>query len=240
MDEIASTATPPPPQLLLTFDDQEAGSAAGREIRSDGGSAAIVEMLTVNKATAAFEKGSNGSTALRFPAYSGTSSGSFAALRIEPEEWLSPGEAEFTFGADIRLNKLTNGSEIDNGDNVLQRGLFADSAQYKIQVDKHRPSCVIRGSEGAVVVKSKQDLDPAKWYRLSCHRLDRTVTLTVSEVGSDAAPLVVEKTGAIGTLDLIGTEPLSIGAKIGADGEVVRSSTDQFNGWIDNVSYLRI
>jgi hypothetical protein len=50
---------------------------------------------------------------------------------------------------------------------------------------------------------------------------------------------VVSKTGAIGPLELSGAEPLSIGAKTGADGEIIKSSTDQFNGWIDNISYLR-
>ena len=239
VDPAAATDTPPRPQLLLTFDDQQAGPAAGKEIRSDGTAAATIDLLAVNKPVAAFEKGRDEGIALRLPAYAGTQKGSFAALRVEPEEWLSPGASEFTFGADVRLDGDSNGSEIDNGDNVLQRGLFADSAQFKIQVDKHHPSCVVRGTDGAVVVKSKLTLDPAKWYRLSCHRLDTTVTLAVTDLKAGTAPAEVSKTGPIGSLDLIGSEPLAIGAKIGEDGEIVTSSTDQFNGRIDNVSYLR-
>ncbi|MEV6284938.1 hypothetical protein [Kribbella sp. NPDC051770] len=239
VDPAAATDTPPRPQLLLTFDDQQPGPAAGKEIRSDGAAAAMVDLLAVNKPVAEFEKGREDGVALRFPPYAGTSKGSFAALRVEPEEWLSPGSSEFTFGADVRLDGHSSGSEIDNGDNVLQRGLFADSAQFKIQVDKHRASCVVRGTDGAVVVKSKLTLDPAKWYRLSCHRLDTTVTLTVTDLAAGTEPAAVAKTGPIGSLDLIGSEPLAIGAKIGEDGEIVRSSTDQFNGRIDNVSYLR-
>lgn len=239
VDPAAATDAPPRPQLLLTFDDQKPGSAAGKEIRSAGSAAATIDLLAVNKPTTVFEKGRDDGIALRFPTYAGTEKGSFAALRVEPEEWLSPGSSEFTFGADVRLDGNSNGSEIDNGDNVLQRGLFADSAQFKIQVDKHRPSCVVRGTDGSVVVKSKLNLDPAKWYRLSCHRLDTTVTLTVTDLAAGTAPEPIAKTGPIGSLDLIGSEPLAIGAKIGEDGEIVRSSTDQFNGRIDNVSYLR-
>lgn len=239
VDPAAATDTPPRPQLLLTFDEQQPGPAAGKEIRSDGTAVATIDLLAVNKPVAAFEKGRDEGVALRLPAYAGTQKGSFAALRVEPEEWLSPGTSEFTFGADIRLDGNSNGSEIDNGDNVLQRGLFADSAQFKIQVDKHRASCVVRGTDGSVVVKSKLALDPAQWYRLSCHRQDNSVTLTVTNLTAGSDPVGVAKSGPIGSLDLIGSEPLAIGAKIGEDGEIVKSSTDQFNGRIDNVSYLR-
>ncbi|ONI69870.1 hypothetical protein BWI15_25475 [Kribbella sp. ALI-6-A] len=238
-DPEAASDPPPRPQLLLTFDDQQVGPAAGREIRGEGAAAATVDLLSVNKPTTAYEAGRDGGIALRLPAYAGTAKGSFAALRVEPEEWLSPGTSEFTFGADVRLDGKSSGSTVDNGDNVMQRGLFADSAQFKIQVDRHRPSCVVRGTDGSVVVKSKPALDPARWYRLTCHRLDTTVTLTITDLTAGTAPSKVAKSGAIGSLDLIGSEPLAIGAKIGEDGEIVRSSTDQFNGRIDNVSYLR-
>ncbi|WP_148256632.1 hypothetical protein [Kribbella flavida] len=239
VDPAAVSDTPPQPQLLLTFDDQQPGPAAGRELHGDGAAAATIDLLSVNKPTTTFERGRDGGIALRLPAYSGTQKGSFAALRVEPEEWLSPGASEFTFGADIRLDGHSGGSTVDDGDNVLQRGLFADSAQFKIQVDKHRASCVVRGTDGAVTAKSKLALDPARWYRLACRRLDNTVTLTVADLAAGTAPAEVTKTGPIGSLDMIGSEPLAIGAKIGEDGEIIRSSTDQFNGRIDNVSYLR-
>jgi len=235
----ATTAVPPDPQLLLTFDDPEPGSAAGREIQSEGSAAAEVALLGLNKQKATFVKGRQGSIALRMPAYSGQPGGSFSALRIEPEEYLSPRLADFTFGADIRLDAVSNGTAIDNGDNVMQRGLYADAAQYKIQVDKHHASCVVRGADGAVVVKSKLLLNPANWYRLTCHRSDKTVRLTVEDLDGNQQPEVTEKTGPIGSLDMIGSEPLSVGAKIGDDGEIIGSSTDQFNGWIDNISYER-
>jgi hypothetical protein len=134
---------------------------------------------------------------------------------------------------------VSNGTAIDNGDNVMQRGLYADAAQYKIQVDKHHASCVVRGGDGAVVVKSKVLLNPSKWYRLTCHRADKTVQLTVQDLDSNSQAITIEKTGPIGSLDMIGSEPLSVGAKIGDDGEIIGSSTDQFNGWLDNISYER-
>ncbi|TDU87105.1 laminin G domain protein [Kribbella voronezhensis] len=240
-DETAAvTTTPPPdPQLLITFDDQEQGSAAGRDIIGEGSAAAEISLLSRNKQKATFVAGHQGGIALRTPPYSGESSGSFSALRIEPEEWLSPGLSDFTFGADVRLDAKSNGTAIDNGDNVMQRGLYADAAQYKIQVDKHHASCVIRGTDGAVVVKSKALLTSSKWYRLTCHRSDKTVKLTVQNLETNQPPETLEKTGPIGTLDMIGSEPLSVGAKIGEDGEIIGSSTDQFNGLLDNISYER-
>lgn len=236
---VAASTPPPDPQLLLTFDDQELGSAVGRVIQGEGSAAAEVFLLGLNKQKATFVKGRQGGIALRTPPYSGETGGSFSALRIDPEEWLSPGLSDFTFGADIKLDALSNGTAIDNGDNVMQRGLYADAAQFKIQVDKHHASCVVRGADGAVVVKSKALLNPSKWYRLTCHRADKTVKLTVQDLDSNQQPDVIEKTGPIGTLDMIGSEPLSIGAKIGDDGEIIRSSTDQFNGMLDNISYER-
>jgi hypothetical protein len=235
----ATSATPADPELLLTFDDQEPGSAVGREIQGEGAAAADVSLLGLGKQKAIFGKGRQDSIALRMPPYSGETGGSFSALRIEPEEWLSPGLSDFTFGADIKLDARSNGTAIDNGDNVMQRGLYADAAQYKIQVDKHHASCVVRGADGAVVVKSKVLLNSSKWYRLTCHRSDKTVKLTVEDLDSNQPPEATEKTGPIGSLDMIGSEPLSIGAKIGDDGEIIGSSTDQFNGWLDNISYER-
>ncbi len=176
-DSAVATTTPPPdPQLLLTFDDQEPGSAAGRDIQGEGSAAAVISLLGLGKQTATFVKGHQGGIALRMPTYSGEATGSYSALRIEPEEWLSPGVSDFAFGVDLRLDAHSNGTAIDNGDNVMQRGLYADAAQYKIQVDKHHASCVIRGADGAVVVKSKALLNPSKWYRLTCRRTDKTVT----------------------------------------------------------------
>jgi hypothetical protein len=238
-NSVAATTTPPQPQLLLTFDDQEPGPAEGRQIQGQGSAAVTVTLLNRNKLRMTFEEGNEGSMALRFPPYAGQATGSFGALRIEPEEWLSPGSSEFTFGADVRLDAVSNCSELDNGDNVIQRGLFSDPAQYKIQVDKHHASCVVRGTEGSVTAKSKAALSPAKWYRLDCRRLDQTVTLTVAELGSTEPPSVVDKTGPIGPLDLTGAEPVAVGAKIGSDGQIPESSTDQFNGVIDNITYLR-
>ncbi|QNE22033.1 hypothetical protein F1D05_34100 [Kribbella qitaiheensis] len=236
---VTATTPAPDPQLLLTFDDQEPGAATGREIQGEGSATAEVSLLGLNKQKATFVKGRQGGIALRTPPYSGETGGSFSALRIEPEEWLSPRLSDFTFGADVKLDALSNGSAIDNGDNVMQRGLYADAAQYKIQVDKHHASCVVRGADGAVVVKSKVLLNPSKWYRLTCHRTDKTVKLTVQDLDSNQQPDAIEKTGPIGSLDMIGSEPLAIGAKIGDDGEIIGSSTDQFNGLLDNISYER-
>jgi hypothetical protein len=62
-----------------------------------------------------------------------------------------PGSRDFEFGAGFSLDTKSTGDHADNGDNLIQRGLFGDKAQYKIQVDKGKVSCRIKGSGGAQV-----------------------------------------------------------------------------------------
>lgn len=225
--------------LRLTFDTQRIGTAAGQSITNDGSAAAKITLLSVNKPVSAFEPAPTGGGALTLPPYSGTATGSFAALRIEPAstDWLAVGRDEFRFGADIRLDDRTNGSVIDNGDNVMQRGLAEDPTQFKVQVDKQRASCVLRGSEGSVIVKTPEKLQHGQWYRLDCHRLDDSVTLSVTPLAAEDQTQTYVSEGSIGTLTPATPTPLAVAAKIGAEGRIVTSSTDQFNGQIDNVYF---
>jgi predicted small lipoprotein YifL len=228
----------PPPELLLTFDENDAGPAKAPIVSNVGSARAQVDVVTVGQAAVSFTARQGHGSALVLPKYSGQKSGPFAAITVRAEgDWLSPGDRSFGFAADVRLNAETRGTAVDNGDNVLQRGLFEDPAQFKIQVDKRRPSCVIRGSAGTVVVKSKVVLGSG-WYGLRCDRTGPdAVTLTVTDLDSGGALEVTSASGPLGDVAIAHGTPLSVGAKFGADGGLVVSSTDQFNGEIDNVSY---
>jgi hypothetical protein len=87
---------------------------------------------------------------------------------------LDPGSASFVFGADIKLDERSDGTAIDDGDNLLQRGLIDDDAQYKLEIDFGRPACSIRGSSGQVMVVSPSTLPRDTWHRVRCWRHPRT------------------------------------------------------------------
>ena len=225
--------------LHLGFDDTTWGYVADQPVHNDGTATADIDLVTVNAPVTMFRSGYGGGLSLQLPAYGGTAGASYAALRVTPvgDDWLSPGASAFRFGADLQLDASNEGSALDNGNNAVQRGLWDDPMQYKLEVDDNRPNCVFRGTEGRVSVRSRVTLEPEKWYSVECRRAARTVTISVVARGSSAAPAVSTNAGPLGTLQAPAGTPLSVGAKLGHDGQLLRSATDQFNGRIDNVFY---
>jgi hypothetical protein len=228
-----------PDDLVLRFNHGTWGFVGDQVFQNDGVAAADISLVTANRPVTMFRSGFGGWLSLQFPEYSGTREGNYAALRVTPlgEDWLNPGTSPFSFGADLRLNEVNEGSGVDNGNNVVQRGLWDDPMQFKLEVDHNRPNCVVRGSEGRLGVTSRVTVEPDKWYRVRCQRSGELLTISVEERGSGDAPVVTGHTGPIGSLEADKGTPLSVGAKLYADGEIVRSDTDQFNGRIDNVFY---
>lgn len=226
-------------QLHLTFDDTTWGDAGDQPVRSTGTATADIDLLSVNAPEAMFRSGYRGGLSLQLPAYGGTTGTSYAALRVTPvgSDSLSPGTAAFRFGADLQLDASNEGSALDNGNNAVQRGLWDDPMQYKLEVDDNRPNCVFRGTEGRVSVRSRVTLEAEKWYSVECRRSAGTVSISVLARGSSAAPAVSTNAGPLGTLKAPAGTPLSVGAKLAHDGTILRSATDQFNGRVDNVFY---
>lgn len=236
---VVSAAANTSDELHLGFGDATWGYVGDQQIVNEGTNAADVTLVAVHNPSPMFRSSYGGGLSLQFPSYSGTTQGSYAALRVKPEgtDWLSPGTSSFSFGADLRLNELNEGSSVDNGNNVIQRGLWDDPMQFKLEVDNQRPSCVIRGSDGRVSVTSKVSVVADKWYRVRCERSAETITISVLKLGSGVSPTLTRNTGSIGRLKADLQTPLSVGAKLHSDGEIVRSATDQFNGRIDNVFF---
>ena len=226
-------------QLHLAFDDATWGDVGDQPVRSTGTGSADVELVSVNAPVTMFRSGYGGGLSLQLPAYGGTTGASYAALRVTPvgSDWLSPGTAAFRFGADLQLDASNEGSALDNGNNALQRGLWDDPMQYKLEVDDNRPNCVFRGTEGRVSVRSRVTLEAEKWYSVECGRSAGTVSISVVARGSSAAPAVSTNVGPLGTLKAPAGTPLSVGAKLSRDGQILRGASDQFNGRIDNVFY---
>lgn len=153
-----------------------------------------------------------------------------------------PGSRPFGFGAEFALDAVTGVSDTDNGENLVQRGLFGAGSQYKIQLDDRVPSCRVAGSDGAVVVRADEQVQPEQWYRVRCRRAGDAVTLRVvtSEDGAkDVAQYVAH--GPTGTLSYGPDDsPFSIGGKVDEQGHVLTQSSDQFNGLVDDVFFRSV
>jgi hypothetical protein len=218
--------------VLLDFDDEDplattaAERVSVRGLEAGGGQAVQVQS-------------GNGTSALRFPAYSPETQAPRLVLVVKPvgaTDLLNPEGNDLSFGADLRLNDLSSGKGDDNGDNVLQRGLFSDANQYKLQVDKRVPSCTIKSGEARLFVKYDQGLDEG-WFRVRCDYQKGSLRLSVSKILTDHIEELGDRTKSmsIGSLDFSASTPVTIGGKIGSNGELVLHESDQFNGELDNV-----
>jgi hypothetical protein len=222
--------------VLLDFDNENplATSAAEhvsvRSLEAGGGQAVQVQS-------------GNGTSALRFPPFAAGKEAPRLIIVLSPvgdPDPLNPEGKDFSFGADLRLSDASSGEAAkerdDNGDNVLQRGLFSDANQYKLQVDKGVPSCTVKSGEARLFVEFDQALDD-EWFRVRCDYAAGSLTVSVSRIHSDRVEELGRKTKSmsIESLGFSKTTPASIGGKIGANGELVLNDSDQFNGELDNV-----
>jgi hypothetical protein len=181
----------------------------------------------------------NGTSALRFPPYSPEAQSPRLVLVINPvgaTDVLNPEANDFSFGADLRLNEVSSGKGDDNGDNVLQRGLFSDASQYKLQVDKRVPSWTVKSGKAQLFVKFDESLDEG-WFRVRCDYEAGSLTVSVSRILTDRFEEFGDKTASvsIGALNFSPSTPATVGGKIGSNGELVLHQSDQFNGELDNV-----
>jgi hypothetical protein len=153
-----------------------------------------------------------------------------------------PGRGAFAFGASFKLDDLTGVSDTDNGDNLVQRGIFSDDTQYKIQLDDQVPTCLIRGSEGMVTVRASQPVRTDQWYRARCRRVGNDVNLRVTTWDNGSLQSwETSNNGDTGSLSYGGRGgPFSIGGKVDDDGAVLARDSDQFNGLIDDVFFRQL
>ena len=224
--------------LRLSFDqpEQKAGSVVTR-VTNSGDADLSISVVTADGGRLRWLN--QHGQAIRTPEYRATDSEPRALLSVRnaggDADALSPGDASFSFGADFALDAVSDGSSVDNGDNLIQRGLATDEVQYKLELDNRRPSCRILGSTGDVRVVSPVQVRAGAWYRVRCLRHPASVTLTVTDLATGKETVTTEA-GETGLLDASSRSiPLSVGGKLNSDGSLVQSATDQFNGAIDQV-----
>ncbi|MGH3359760.1 MAG: hypothetical protein ACRDO7_13240 [Nocardioidaceae bacterium] len=228
-----------PQDLRLEPNSGESGQHV-RRVQNVGGERAVVDVVSEDDGMIELAAGPDGEPALRFPAFDGSASAPAAMVRVRPAgiDWMSPGKDAFTFGVDVKLDEVSSGSTLDNGDNVVQRGLFDDDAQFKLQLDRRVPSCLIRGDQGTVMVKGPAGLDADGWYRIQCRRQGDAVTIAVARTSADGTEdaETSTSTGSIGRVEFLSDVPMSVGGKITSDG-VPAAATDQFNGLLSGVFF---
>ena len=187
--------------------------------------------------------------AARYPAYDGTAKGARAVVAVTnagSTDVLSPGSAAFTFGADAKLDDASTGTANDNGNNLVQRGLATQTAQYKLQLDGPRFSCRVKGDDGTLMVTSTLTTRTKRWYHATCSRRTSaqgdSLVLRVRRVHSDGTrgPVrrTISATGPVGSLTFAADTPFSVGGKL-QDATTVATPSDQWNGVVDS-AFLRV
>lgn len=219
--------------VLLDFDEenplllQTKGKVSARSLQANGGQ--LVQVPS-----------GNGTSALKFPIYDAGKNGPRLVLVLDSaggRDELNPAGGDFSFGADLRLNAESAEKESDdNGDNVLQRGLFSDEFQYKLQVDKRVPSCTVKSGATRMFVKLEQRFDDG-WFRVRCDYRAGTLTVSASRILHDQIEDVGSASvqASIKPLQFSVKTPVTVGGKTTPEGELVFSESDQFNGDLDNV-----
>jgi hypothetical protein len=198
-----------------------------------------VRQVTRNGGSVDVVQGRGGDWAVRLPAYR-ASDPRFAVLSVTDQGGandLAPDLEAFRFGADFALDAQHEGGSADNGNNLVQRGLFGEAAQYKLDVDGGRPGCRVKGTDGVVSVRSSRPVRAGTWYRAWCTRDGSTVTLRVLRLG-DRALWTYRAHGATGRVVGPAGTALSVGGKLDAP-DRISASSDQFNGVVDN-AFLNI
>ncbi len=244
---IAASALPaqaaPNDVVRFNFDGISLGSHPTTIPNQGTGPAANVVSENGGQVTVVNSRSGQG-RAIDFPDHAAPITGPRAVIAVPGTTLPQVGTNRLVWRADFRLDTgttATSGSA-DDGDNLLQRGLAGTAAQYKLQVDGERPSCTLwTAASGETVtarLTSAQKVHRGQWYTATCTRSGKKLTLTVvGHTGPHAGTTLTATNTSSTVLDLQhpATVPITVGGKMYHNTHIPRSSTDQFNGLVDNV-----
>ena len=135
---------------------------------------------------------------------------------------LNPGTKEFAVTTVFKLPNST--ANLPDTPNIAQKGLYSDSAQWKMQLNP-KPGvieCRFKGSAGAQLLSSAVTrVDDGVWHTASCWRSGNQLGVTVDDV-------TTQITANVG--DISNQKPIQVGAKS------MTSTSDQFPGIVDYFS----
>lgn len=245
----AAASAAAPERVFLTFNEAVPGGSFVTP-RNHGSVVTEQRMLSSGGGTLApAASHSSRGTALRFPALDASANPAHAVVVVTSADGgdpLQPGPSDFTFGADLALDKANEASGSDDGNNIIQRGNFEDPAQVKLEIDGQHPRCRIKGSAGASSIQSPIVVVPGQWYRMSCRRRylaggEQLVlkVATLGPAGEVRDPQYAVASGQpIGEVRFPDAIPFAIGGKTNGSNSI-RHASDQFNGLLDDV-FVRI
>ena len=221
------------PELWMRFDRS---SETGLDLDNSGRASVDAEVSAVGARITSVRRKQG--RALRLPTFTETPSAAVVAVRpTGGTDLLAPGSRDFVVGATFRLDRTSQGSAYDSGDNLIQRGSYT-GAQYKVQLDDRRPSCRVAGTRGAVFVAASVRVSPRSWHQVRCTRVGDRVTLElVTFHDGSSTRRSWSRSGTIGSLDHASDTVLTIGGKAHGDGTVNATDSDQFNGRVDNALF---
>jgi len=233
--------------LLVDFDETVAEHGAALSGAENRGSAVVrVWVSAVQGGRVRSGAGPFGSVAV-FPSRGEEGAAALVVVPVDDPDPLAPGPGGFVLGADVRLDEGVGdpeaeaaAAEHDNGENLVQRGLYSHPAQYKLQLDHGTASCVVRGDAGETKVSLPERLRAETWYRLRCVLAGDELSLQARDVHGVEPDQDVTVPAGVGTVAFPAGLPLAVGAKVGPDGQVPASSTDQLNGSVDHVYFRQL
>jgi hypothetical protein len=239
-DPVTSAMTP---LISLDFDDAEV--TGNTMVTGNGGDFSLRTWIaSAGESGVTVEDESPGDRYLRFPGVGTTTGPPRAVLVVTARpsasgaDRLSPGKRDFEFGATFMLDGTSDNGDLDNGNNLVQRGLSTDPTQYKIQVDHERISCRVAGDGGELLLNSRKRVEPLTWYVARCARVGESVVLEARAVDGGTTERVTAD-GPTGAVVAAPMTPFAVGGKVTSTGEAVRGNSDQFNGAVDDV-FLRV
>lgn len=196
-----------------------------------------IDLVSLQGGAAETVDGPLGVPAIELPPFTRAALYPRAVFRVVSvgDDQLSPGLQPLVWGADFMLDARSRAKTgVDNGDNLVQRGLSDQAALYKAELDRDRAGCTVIGTAGELRVTTREQAQPGIWYRLRCRRVDNTLSVSLQplEAREPATPYTAIAKGPIGAIVMKRGIPLSIGGKLKPDGSIFRSATDQFNGRI--------
>lgn len=233
----------PLPEFELGFEAAPDLGSDQVHLTNSGQSRLKLSIATAADGDVTVGAGPSGGQVARFPALHRGKEPPLAAVVVsafdEEPDVLYPGARSFRFGAKFALDARSDGTNVDNGDNLMQFGYFNDPAQYKLQVDKGRPSCRIKGDAGVAFVKAETPVDRLVWYSVTCAKDGDRVTLVVDSLDGDHHEEVSTQAD-VGAVEGRETDTswVTIGGKADSRGRMVTSDSDQFNGLVDDVFLL--
>ena len=100
----------------------------------------------------------------------------------------NPGTQNFAMGIVFTSQPIPSAGRYTG--NLMQKGLFGDPGQVKMQLvqsSQGAVSCRIKGTSGARVITSKVNVDDGAWHRAVCWRAGGVVGVTVDGVVTSLA-----------------------------------------------------